>query len=143
MAEDLVKPVVDAAVASRLDAFLAVMETVIAPTMTAIGEGWRAKGYDYNISRVQNPPERERMESWTACIRLTIYDTPRGPGEHYKYPSLAFSCSKAVGKVDFHFSATGPKHAMGAIESGALNLDRVTPELIQQQALKMMAEMSF
>ena len=118
-----------------LEAFLQKRKGVIRPAMEEIGERVKQRGYGYQITNADD----SFHTSTEASITLVLHAESDRPGG-YNRPHFSVICDKHAGQVRFREDTTGGGHGGPAGSAGEATLEQLTPELIQEKILKMVAE---
>jgi hypothetical protein len=116
-----------------LDAFVQKREGVIRPAMEEIGRAIKDKGHSYDI--VTDDGARRGGPSIRFCM-------PMGAKYHtgYDCPGLEVVADRHAHRVRFQESTMIPTRGGHSGSAGEAPLDDVTPELIQEKILKVVAE---
>lgn len=123
---------------AALEEFLVLKESVIRPTLQALSHKLSDRGHESKVFETQGDG-RGVGGAHEIGIRFLL-DAGAHSSRGNEYPHLTLSFDKVVRKVQFYRSTMSPKRGGMAGSDGSADLDSVTEDLINQKALKVIAE---
>jgi len=124
---------------ASLQEFLLLKEKVIIPTLEALKQSLSDRGEESIVVEVTDGELRHgRTQAAAIGLRLIIEEAARYRDGN-DYPHLTLQVEKATKQVRFYYSTMSPRRGGMSSSDGPVDYADVTPELINQKALKIFA----
>lgn len=123
----------------NLQAFLALQKSVIQPTLEALANNLTDRGQECQVFETTDGQKKgsETLAAGSGIIfysHIILKSIQKGPNPH-----LTLMLDKAVGRVVFHFSTSYSEQEGQTGVAAVVDFDSVTADLINEEALKVIA----
>lgn len=128
----------------RADAFVGLFrerrESVIRPTMMAIGQLVQVRGLEFSVeaSNERRPGGLKRTS--TDSITMAFFLGGRHQQALRAFPFVSFTCFKAVEKIDVYMSTRSPLCDGEAGPYGSYTSDRITEAFVEDRIIELLAK---
>lgn len=123
---------------AALEEFLALKESVIRPALDALSQNLSDRGQESKVFETQ-VGERSGDDKHEIGIRFLL-DAGARFSRGNEYPHLTLSFDKSARKVQFYRCTMSPGKGGMAGGDGSADFDSLTEDLINQKALKVIAD---
>ncbi|MCK9799303.1 hypothetical protein M1B34_16720 [Pseudomonas sp. MAFF 302030] len=125
---------------ATLQEFNALKETLIRPTLEGLAQKLSGRGHASKVFETEEGgPGNGSTRDARVGIRF-LFDEKALNGRDSEYPHLTLALDKSAGKIQFYSSTMSPGKGGSAGGAGSVDLGSLTQELINQKALKIIAE---